>query len=324
MKPVIKKVVSNTYIKRKIWKFISVFLLSVGVCAPIASLTLPIPENGDIIGEMQTTTVRKGESLGDIGRRFDVGVYEMIEANPDLDPWVPNVGAIVVVPTQFILPNAPRAGIVMNLAEMRLYYFHPDKKLVTTYPLGIGKKGWSTPLGLATITGKKKDPAWYPPVSIRQEHLAKGDILPPVVPGGGPDNPLGRFAFYLASNGLSSKGNFLIHGANRPGGVGVRSSHGCIRLFPEDIEKLFYLVPVGTQVRIIHEPYKVGWHDNHLYLEAHQPLTESQYMGSNSLNRLATLIEVTLKSGEVGSYLVNWSGAKLAARLSHGYPVRID
>ncbi|WP_180343554.1 L,D-transpeptidase family protein, partial [Aeromonas caviae] len=148
-----------------------------------------------------------------------------------------------------------------------------------THPVGIGKKGqegWSTPLGQTVIIGKKKDPDWHPPASIRKEHLAKGDVLPDVVPGGA-DNPLGRYAFYLGFKG------FLLHGANRPGGVGVRSSHGCVRLFPEDIESLYYSVPIGTSVRFIHEPYKAGWHNQKLYLEAHQPLTETKYTGSSSL-----------------------------------------
>jgi len=285
-------------------------------------LTFSLPtDNEDIVGEIQTTTVRAGESLGEVGRRFDVGVYEMIEANPKLDPWAPTTGSVVIIPTQFILPKVPREGLVLNLAEMRLYYFHPDKQLVTTHPLGIGKKGWTTPLGQTVIINKKKDPPWYPPKSIHEEHLAKGDNLPPVVPGGTPDNPLGRYALYLGLKGLSSKtGSFLIHGTNRPAGVGVRVTHGCIRLFPEDIETLFYKVPIGTPVHIIHEPFKVGWHKQHLYLEAHQPLTEPQYTGSNSLARLITIIEATI----AGSYSVNWTSAKMAAQSAHGYPVRID
>jgi L,D-transpeptidase ErfK/SrfK len=285
-------------------------------------LTFTIPDNGDIVGAMQTTTVRSGESLGDIGRRFDLGVYEMIEANPTLDPWVPTVGAMVVIPTQFILPQGARTGMVLNLAEMRLYYFHPDKRQVTTHPIGIGQKksGSPTPLGQSVIINKKKDPPWHPPASIRQEHLEKNDILPAVVAGGIPENPLGRYAFYLSPKGLSSKGSFLVHGTNRPGGIGVRATHGCIRLFPEDIESLFYIVPIGTPVRIIHEPFKVGWHNNRLYLEAHQPLSESQYAGSSSFVRLAKLIEKAISQ----SHMVNWTSAKMAAKSANGYPVRID
>ena len=202
---------------------------------------------------------------------------------------------------------------------MRLYFFHPNKSLVSTYPIGLGKKGWSTPLGKTKVTGKKKNPTWYPPASIRKEHIAKGDPLPAVV-NAGPENPLGNYALYLASNGLSQKGTFLVHGSNRPGGIGVRSSHGCIRLFPEDIEKLFYSVPIGTNVLIIHEPYKAGWHNNHLYLEAHQPLTEPQYQGSASATRLTHVIESATKDNQG----VNWTSARMAAKSANGYPMRID
>lgn len=280
---------------------------------PAFSLCFPLPAEGDIVGELQTTTVRAGETLSAIGRRFDVGVYEMMEANPNLDPWVPMTGATVVVPTQFILPKGPRTGIVLNLAEMRLYYFHPDKKMVTTHPIGIGKKGWSTPLANTTIIGKKKDPVWTPPPSIRQEHLRKGDVLPAYIPAG-PDNPLGRYALYLGLKG------FLVHGSNRSAGVGVRSSHGCIRLLPEDIENLFYIVPMGTPVRIVHEPFKAGWHKNRLYLEVHAPLTEARYLGSTSQSNLTRVIQNALS----GSHLINWGSAQLAVKAANGYPVRID
>lgn len=293
------------------------FLISLSfLCASTSSvaLTYPLPQEGDIIGQVQRTTVRKGESLGDIGRRYDIGVYEMIEANPGLDPWIPTVGAVVVVPTQFILPKGSRSGIVLNLAEMRLYFYHSDKPLVSTYPVGIGKKGWSTPLAQTTVVAKKKDPVWIPPESVRKEHLAKGEVLPAVVPGGA-ENPMGRYAFYLGLGGA-----YRIHGTNRPGGIGVRGSHGCVRLFPEDIESLYYNVPVGTSVRIIHEPYKVGWHNNHLYLEAHSPLTEGQYAGSDSLTNLKNAIERSIQ----GSHVVNWTSAQMAAKSQSGYPMRID
>jgi len=277
------------------------------------ALTFALPQGGDVVGEVQMTTVRRGESLGEIGRRYDVGVYEMIEANPGVDPWLPRAGTVVVVPTQFILPSGPRQGIVLNLAEMRLYYYDPVKPLVTTFPVGIGKKNWSTPLANTTITTKAKEPSEVPPASIRAEHKAKGDILPAVVPPG-PDNPLGRFALYL---GL---GSYRIHGTNKPGGIGVRGTHGCIRLYPEDIQTLFYMVPVGTSVRFIHEPYKVGWHRNRLYLEAHQPLTDGRYLGSDSADNLKRAIERAI----TGSHNVNWTSAQMEAKSQKGYPIRID
>jgi L,D-transpeptidase ErfK/SrfK len=278
------------------------------------ALTFYLPRQGDVVGEIQMTSVRRGESLGDIGRRYDVGVYEMIEANPGLDPWVPRPGSTVVIPTQYVLPSGPRKGIVINIAEMRLYYYHPDKAIVSTYPLGIGKKGWSTPLVQSTIVSKKKNPTWVPPESIRREHIAKGDPLPAAVPPG-PDNPMGKFALYLGGNS-----SIRIHGTNRAFGIGVRGSHGCIRMFPEDIEMLYYTVPVGTGVRVIHEPFKVGWHKGRLYLEAHQPLSEGKFTGSDSSSSLARAIQRVIE----GSHVVNWTSAQMTAKTANGYPSRID
>ncbi len=303
--------------KVKIFGLIAL-LLGLGSFNAAVGLTFDWPEGSDIVGEMQTTTVRKGESLGDIGRRFDVGVYEMIEANPRLDPWGPTVGAIVVIPTQFILPNVPRVGLVLNLAEMRLYYFDLYKRQVTTAPLGIGKKSCPTPLGTTTVINKRKDPPWNPPDSIRKEHIAKNDPLPAFVPGGVPENPMGRYALYLGT-GLGS-GAYRIHGTNAPAGVGVRGTHGCMRLLPEDIEDLFYKVPIGTPVRIIHEPFKIGWHKGHLYLEAHEPCSEPKFAGSDSLSRLEKMIRSIIES----SHLINWTSAKMGAKKANGYPVRID
>ncbi len=300
--------------------FLDFFFLFMLICLtiaksdPVEALTFALPQDGDMIGSIQMTTVRKGESLGDIGRRYDVGVYEMIEANPKVDPWVPKSGSVVVVPTQYILPSGPRKGIVINLAEMRLYYYHSDKPLVTTCPLGIGKKGWETPCIVSTIVEKKKDPVWVPPPSIRAEHLAKGDPLPAVVKAG-PDNPMGRHALYLAGGS-----SIRIHGTNKRAGIGVRGSHGCIRLLPEDIEYLYHSVPIGTSVRIIHEPYKVGWYKNRLYLEAHEPLSEPRYRGSDNVDNLVRAIQRAIR----GKYVVNWASAQLAAKTRNGYPTRID
>lgn len=304
-------------------RYLQVVALGLLMTKPVFGLTFDIPPNGDVVGEMQTTIVRPGESFGDISRRFDLGVYDMIEANPNIDPWFPPEGAMVVVPTQFILPQGPRVGLILNLAELRLYYFHPDKRTVTTHPIGLGSKKYGTPvMGQTTIVNKRKNPPWYPPDSIRAEHLAKNDPLPPFVAGGIPENPLGYYALYLSPKGLSRKGSFLIHGTNLPGGIGLRVTHGCIRLYPHAIEDLYNKVPIGTQVRIIHEPFKVGWHEGRLYLEAHQPFSEPQYAKSFSLGHLQKLIEKAISDRD--SYLVNWTSAKMAAKTANGYPIRID
>ncbi len=295
-------------------------VMLLGYSAPSTALEFRLSPQQDLIGHLQMTTVQTGQSLGDIGRLFDIGLYEMIEANPSLDPWLPTVGASVVVPSEFILPPGPRVGMVLNLAEMRLYYFDKARHSVITHPLSIGKKAWSTPMGQTLITHKKKNPPWYPPESVHQEHLANKDPLPSVVPGGSPENPLGLYALYLKRQGLAAQGDFLIHGTNRPAGVGVRVTHGCIRLFPEDIASLFERVPVGTPVRIIHEPYKFGWKNEHLYLEAHEPLSEAQYRHSADLKRLPQLIRKAIQE----SHLINWASAKMAAERPNGYPVRID
>ena len=176
---------------------------------PSAALTFTIDATSDIVGSVQSANVQYGESLADIGRRFDLGVYEMIEANPTVDPWVPEVGTPIVIPTQFILPAGERVGLIINLAEMRVYYFEPQQRLVSTYPIGIGKKGWETPLGQGKIISKTENPSWRPPQSIRDAHAARGDILPAIVKPG-PDNPLGKYALRLSLPG------YLIHGTNRP------------------------------------------------------------------------------------------------------------
>ena len=213
---------------------------------PAATHKFEIDPGTEIVGYVQKTVIGKEDTLPDIARRFDVGYEEMLLANPGVDPWLPGVGREVVVPTQFILPAAPHEGVVVNVAAMRIFYFPPHKKdepqRVLTHPIGIGKVGWKTPEGTTRIVSRQKDPVWVVPKSVRDEHAESGDILPGKVPPG-PDNPLGEYMFRLAWP------SYLIHGTNKPYGVGMRSSHGCIRLYPEDIAVFFDLVPVGTKVR---------------------------------------------------------------------------
>ena len=178
----------------------------------------------------------------------------------------------IVIPSQFILPNAPREGIVINAAAMRLFYYPKVKKgepqVVHTYPIGIGKVGWKTPEGATKIVRRQKDPTWRPTASIIKEHREeRGEKLDAVV-GPGPDNPLGRYAFYLGWP------TYMIHGTNKPAGVGLRSSHGCIRLYPEDIAQLFELAPIGTQVRVVNQPFVFGWHDGALHIQAFDVLED--------------------------------------------------
>ncbi len=236
------------------------------------TFVLPPPDI-DVVGEIRVTYATHEDTLLDIGRRYDIGYDELIHANPTLDRWIPGEGTPVVLPTRYVLPNAPRHGIVLNVPEMRLYYYPKpkagQKPVVITHPVSIGRMDWKTPLGKTSVIGKQKDPAWYPPKSIKAEHAKDGDILPDVVPGG-PDNPLGRHALRLG------KAGYLIHGTNKPDGVGMRVTHGCVRMFPEDIERLFPMVSVGTPVYIVDQPMKVGHLAGALFLEFHPPLEESQ------------------------------------------------
>lgn len=208
----------------------------------------------DTAGSLRDYRTRYEDNLYEVSRRFDIGLVQLLAANPGVDVWQPKVNTRLLIPTAHILPDAPRRGIVINLSELRLYYYE-DAEHVHTFPIGIGREGWRTPPGDMAVARKKKDPDWVPPPSIRR---AEPD-LPAVVPAG-PDNPMGAYALYLG------KGSYAIHGTNRPYGIGKRSSHGCIRMYPEDIEVLFKLVRVGTRVRIIDRPYAVGWRGDNLYL----------------------------------------------------------
>ncbi|HEX6995996.1 MAG TPA: L,D-transpeptidase family protein [Gammaproteobacteria bacterium] len=241
--------------------------------APLDTLHFAdVSDSTEIIGAVQVIFTRYENTFVAIAREYGLGNDALRRANPSVDHWLPGEGTPVYLPTSSILPQVPREGIVVNLPSMRLYYFErdgddADRASITTYPIGIGREGWATPLGEAKVTDKIVDPTWYPPASVRQDHAERGDPLPPVVPPG-PDNPLGRHAMVLSLPG------YLIHGTNRPAGVGLRVSAGCIRLYPEHIEALFERVPRGTPVRIVNEPVLAGWHDGELYLEAHAPLEE--------------------------------------------------
>jgi len=226
--------------------------------------------NGDdsIVGRLATVPVQEGDALLDIARHFGLGYQSIVDANPNLDTWVPREGETVLLPSQFILPEAPRKGIVINLAAMRLFYFiEGAKPSLSTWPIGIGREGRATPLGIMTVDRKTQHPTWYVPESIRRTHAQQGDPLPAIVPPG-PDNPLGDYALYL------SKPSYLIHGTNKPFSIGWRASNGCIRLYPEDIERVFKEVPTKTPVLVVNQPYLLGWLGGTLYLEAHEPFEE--------------------------------------------------
>ncbi|NIY94473.1 L,D-transpeptidase family protein [Vibrio diazotrophicus] len=228
-------------------------------------------EGSSMVGNAQYHVVEKGETLAQIAKKYDIGFLGLMAANKGVDPFLPQEGYVLTIPSQIILPMVPYEGIVVNLAELRLYYFKPEEKKVHIFPVGIGRIGRDTPEMETKISQKRPNPTWTPPDSIRKEYLQKGVELPKVVPSG-PENPLGEYALRLAFG----DGDYLIHGTNKDFGIGLRVSSGCIRMEPKDIEWLFHQVERGEKVRIIDEPVKVALEpDRSVFVEAHEPLTRS-------------------------------------------------
>ena len=262
--------------------------------APAAASVYPLPADGSaVVGADATVTTTYEDTLPDIAHRYSLGYYEIIRANPGVDVWLPGAGRQLTLPGRRILPAGPRVGLVLNLPEHRLYYFPKprpgEQPVVITYPVSIGKMDWRTPLGETRVIAKIRKPSWYPPESIRKEHAANGDPLPKVV-GPGPDNPLGDFALRLAAG----HGEYMIHGTNNPVAVGMAVTHGCIRMYPEDVAALFALVPVGTPVRLINEPVKVAWVDGQLFLEAHPPVDAEGQSIEPDLQLLSGMLDKAL------------------------------
>lgn len=267
-----------------------------------------------VVGELQVVAVEGENTLSDLARAYGLGYDEIVAANPEVDPWLPGVGTKVLLPTQYILPPV-REGVVLNIAAKRLFYFTEDEgePVVYTFPTGIGRVGWETPVGTTIVVAKARDPSWYVPWSVRQEHEEMGDPLPAVVPPG-PDNPLGAHVLKLDMPG------YLIHGTNQPYGVGMRVSHGCVRLYPENIEFLFDRVGVGAQVTIVNEPFLLGELDGELYFEAHQPLEDDAVDAGMRLEQ--TLAQFT---DDYRISLPRRAEEQIAAVSSagHGVPVRV-
>ncbi len=235
-----------------------------------------------VIGEPQVVFTREENTFSDLAREYGLGYDELVAANPDVDPWLPGDNTPVLLPTQYVLPNVPKSGLVLNIASKRLFYFpaveEGEPAKVMTYPIGIGRVGWETPLGETTVVSKARNPHWYVPASVRKEHAEMGDPLPSIVLPG-PDTPLGSHVLKLDIPG------YLIHGTNQPYGVGMRVSHGCVRLYPENIELLYTLVEVGEDVRIINEPYLVGRLNDELYFESHKPLEDDPISAEEHLQK---------------------------------------
>ena len=273
--------------------------------------------NEDVVGNIAIHTIQEGDNFLELAQRFRVGFNELVDANPDVDPWIPVEDAQIVIPTQYVLPNIDREGVVINLAELRLYQFHGvdgDTASVSTYPISVGKDDqWETPLAFTRVTSKTANPNWYPPASIRKEHEEKNDPLPEVVPPG-PDNPLGNYKIGLALSG------YLIHGTNVPEGIGMRVTHGCIRLHPTGIEKLFNSVSVNTPVAIINQPYKVGWREDKLYVESHSEIEEQEQAASRNLTEFVQMVVAKTKDLEDEEFTVLWDKGYEEARQKRGVP----
>jgi len=280
------------------------------------TLTLP-PVDIDLVGKTTVTRARHEDTLLDIARRFDIGQDEIVLANSQVDRWLPGEGTEVIIPSRYILPRAERTGLVLNVPEMRLYYFPPPETglpaIIQTYPVSIGRMDWSTPLGRTAVAAKILNPGWRPPDSIRAEAEASGKPLPEFVPPG-PDNPLGDYALRLGLPG------YLIHSTNRPYGVGMRVTHGCIRMYPEDIEGLFPNVPVGTPVQIVNQPVKIGWLFDTLFIEVH-PLLEEQ--ADESATLFETAMDLVNAAWAHRRFVLDARALKSALNKPDGTPVPI-
>ena len=329
---------------RRIGRFASRGITVMAAAAALAATAraevyeLP-PAGNDVIGAVSYVESRSADTLLDIARRHGLGYEEIVRANPLVDPWLPGAGTRIVLPTRYILPPGPRHGLVLNLPEYRMYYFPEpepgEPAVVMTYPVSIGRMDWATPLGKTQVVQKVVNPAWYPPDSVRAEHEADGRPLPRIVPPG-PDNPLGTRAMRLGLPG------YLIHGTNRPAGVGMRVTHGCIRMFPEDIEFLFERVDVKTSVRILNEPVKLGWDGDRLLMEVHRTLEaaplevedEQAAIAIDALaepalieppmpSRLTALTKTFVDATDVRSGELDWEFAERLLERADGIPVAV-
>jgi L,D-transpeptidase ErfK/SrfK len=285
--------------------YIALLLTTASTCCRATSYEITSPGQR-VFGEDQSVQTVYEDTLYDLARQYSLGSEELIRVNPKIDPWIPGADKTVFIPGRHILPTGPHTGIVINIAEHRLYYYpKPQRHMpqqVITYPISIGKMDWRTPLGLTHVIAKQKDPWWHPTKSVRDEHAKDGDILPAAVPPG-PDNPLGTRAMRLAAG----NGTYLIHGTNNPIAVGLAVTHGCIRMYPEDVEALYPRVPVGTEVRIINEPVKVAWVNGELMVEVHPPVDAQGQSYEPDVDKFSELLKQAVGKSVVA---IHWDYAR--------------
>ena len=265
-----------------------------------------------VVGGVEIHKAGFDDTVLDVARRFGMGIEEMQLANPGVDLWLPGEGTEIRLPSRFVLPSGPRQGIVINVPEMRLYYYPKDGGRVRTWPIGIGRLEYETPLGKTSVVAKKVRPVWYPTDTIREEYAARGEPLPRMVLPG-PDNPLGSHAIYL---GLPT---YLIHGTNRPYSIGMRVSFGCVRLYPEDIVELYDLVAPGTPVRLVDERVKAGWLADELHLEVHpNPDLPAEEARPSMTDAVRAIIKATPDGQQPP---VDWKLVEAALDKANGIPV---
>jgi len=306
-----------------------IFILSLSGCASMRSVRtappfpghrekeiernrFPVARGEDVIGRLAIVRIETGDTLPDIARHFGLGINAISTANPGVDVWVPEAGERVLLPLSFILPDAPRKGIVVNLATMRIFQYKEDgtSLSVATYPIGIGTEERPTPTGQMHVARKAIRPTWHVPASIAKDHRKKGDILPKAVPPG-PENPLGEYALYL------SKPGYLIHGTNKPASIGLTATNGCLRLYPENVKSLFDDTPVKTPVLIVSQPYLVGQRNGVLYLESHAPPEGPSALESVKLHKKLNAIEKRAQR------TLDWKKIKEVLAEARGIPVPI-
>jgi L,D-transpeptidase ErfK/SrfK len=303
------------------------FIRALGIAVMVTALRLAhaavydlTDPNLQVIGADLHIQTHYSDTLVEIARRYGLGYEEIARANPKVDPWLPGEGTPIVIPGRHILPPGPRDGIIVNIPEHRIYYFPKPRKgqtpTVVTYPVSIGKMDWQTPMGLTHVVSKEKNPTWNPPASVRAEHQANNDPLPAGVIRSGPDNPLGLFAMRLAIH----PGDYLIHGTNNPLAVGMAVTHGCIRMYPEDVAAIFPTVPVGTKVYLINVPLKVAFVDGDLLLEAHPPVDAQGQTIDPVLSKFEALLSEALGNTTTA---VNWDIAVDTLKKADGIPVLV-
>ncbi len=272
----------------------------------------PVAKGDDVIGRLAVIRLEKGDTLPDIARHFSLGINAISAANPGVDIWVPEAGERILLPLSFIMPDAPRKGVVINLATMRLFEYKGNSKSleVFTYPVGVGAEDRPSPMGQMYVARKVPRPTWHVPASIAADHRKKGDILPAEVPPG-PENPLGEYALYLSRSG------YLMHGTNKPASIGLRATNGCIRLYPEDVKRFYGDTPVKTPVLIVNQPYLLGQRNGVVYLEVHVPPEGLDAVEFDSIS--AKLKKIEKDSGRA----LDWKKVKEVQTEARGIPVPI-